>query len=98
MKSSILLFLSKAKSRSVYCFFIAVLILSPFAGKSLPLAPPPPTSTGTTGSSIAGGSVDGDNSPAVPIDGGLSLLVAAGVGYGAKKWKEHSRKKAVSIL
>lgn len=27
----------------------------------------------------------------VPIDGGLSLLVAAGVGYGAKKLK--SRKK-----
>ena len=24
----------------------------------------------------------------VPIDGGLSLLVAAGVGYGAKKLKE----------
>jgi hypothetical protein len=28
---------------------------------------------------------------AAPIDGGLSLLVAAGVGYGAKKMKE--RKK-----
>ncbi len=27
-----------------------------------------------------------------PIDGGLSLLVAAGVGYGAKKLKE--RRKA----
>ncbi len=30
----------------------------------------------------AGGDVD------LPIDGGLSLLVAAGVGYGAKKLKE----------
>jgi hypothetical protein len=28
----------------------------------------------------------------VPVDGGLSLLVAAGVGYGAKKLK--NRKKA----
>ena len=28
----------------------------------------------------------------VPIDGGLSLLVAAGVGYGAKKLKERRNK------
>lgn len=27
----------------------------------------------------------------LPIDGGLSLLVAAGVGYGAKKMKERKR-------
>jgi hypothetical protein len=27
----------------------------------------------------------GGNDPDVPIDGGLSLLIAAGVGYGAKK-------------
>lgn len=26
--------------------------------------------------------------PDAPIDGGLSLLIAAGVGYGAKKMKE----------
>mgnify|MGYP000395053928 CR=1 FL=1 len=30
----------------------------------------------------------------VPIDGGVSLLVAAGVGYGAKKWKDARKKKA----
>ena len=30
----------------------------------------------------------GDDVNDVPIDGGLSLLVAAGVGYGAKKLKE----------
>jgi len=34
----------------------------------------------------AGGDVD------LPIDGGLSLLVAAGVGYGAKKLKENRKK------
>ena len=30
----------------------------------------------------------GDDVEDVPIDGGLSLLVAAGVGYGAKKLKD----------
>jgi hypothetical protein len=34
----------------------------------------------------------GDDVEDVPVDGGLSLLVAAGVGYGAKKLK--NRKKA----
>lgn len=29
----------------------------------------------------------------VPIDGGVSLLVAAGVGYGAKKWNDARKKK-----
>ncbi len=28
----------------------------------------------------------------VPVDGGLSLLVAAGVGYGAKKLREKRNK------
>ena len=30
---------------------------------------------------------------AAPIDGGLSLLVAAGVGYGAKKLKKGRQKE-----
>lgn len=30
----------------------------------------------------------GDDVDDVPVDGGLSLLVAAGVGYGVKKIKE----------
>ncbi len=34
----------------------------------------------------------GDDVEDVPVDGGLSLLVAAGIGYGAKKLK--SRKKS----
>ncbi len=33
---------------------------------------------------------DGGN-PDAPIDGGLSLLVAAGIGYGAKKLKTKNR-------
>ena len=28
----------------------------------------------------------------VPVDGGLSLLVAAGVGYGAKKIRENRKR------
>ncbi len=34
----------------------------------------------------------GDDTDDVPIDGGLSLLVAAGVGYGVKKVKQRARK------
>jgi hypothetical protein len=34
------------------------------------------------------GGANGDVDGTAPIDGGLSLLVAAGVGYGAKKLKE----------
>lgn len=34
-----------------------------------------------------------DDTNDVPIDGGLSLLVAAGVGYGAKKIREKRKIK-----
>ncbi len=36
---------------------------------------------------------DVDPDAEVPLDGGLSLLVAAGVGYGAKKMKERRAQK-----
>jgi len=39
--------------------------------------------------------IDNDGLPGddtVPIDGGLSLLVAAGVGYGIKKMKGNRKK------
>jgi hypothetical protein len=32
----------------------------------------------------------------VPIDGGLSLLIAAGVGYGVKKIRDERKKKRES--
>jgi hypothetical protein len=35
----------------------------------------------------------GDDVDDVPVDGGLSLLVAAGVGYGAKKLKAKKAEK-----
>ena len=31
--------------------------------------------------------------PDAPIDGGVGVLIAAGIGYGIKKYKEASRKK-----
>ena len=42
-----------------------------------------------------GGLTDPGGDVDAPIDGGLSLLVAAGVGYGAKKLKE--RKAAAKL-
>ncbi len=38
---------------------------------------------------------DGDPGADVPVDGGISLLVAAGVGYGAKQLR---KKKKISDL
>lgn len=40
----------------------------------------------------------GDDVDDVPIDGGLSLLVAAGIGYGAKKLRKQSIKDHVENL
>jgi hypothetical protein len=31
--------------------------------------------------------------PDAPIDGGVSVLIAAGVGYGIKKYRDANRKK-----
>ena len=33
-----------------------------------------------------------------PIDGGVSILIAAGVGYGVKKVKAHRKKKAEEAM
>ena len=38
---------------------------------------------------------DPGGGPDAPIDGGLSLLLAAGVGYGVKKYRD--KKKPVDI-
>jgi hypothetical protein len=40
---------------------------------------------------------DPGGDPDVPIDGGLSLLVAAGVGYAAKKGYDKKKKKEAAI-
>ena len=36
---------------------------------------------------------DGLTDPDTPIDGGVTLLVAAGVAYGAKQWRDARNKK-----
>ena len=38
-----------------------------------------------------GGSLD---SPAIPIDGGASVLAAAGVAYGGKKYRDYRKGSA----
>ena len=35
---------------------------------------------------------DPDGDPDVPIDGGVSILIAAGVGYGIKKYRDERKK------
>jgi hypothetical protein len=40
-----------------------------------------------------GGGVD-DGGVCVPLDGGLSILAAAGVGYGIKKYTAHKKQQA----
>ena len=40
-----------------------------------------------------GGGGDGTSNPDAPIDGGIGLLVAAGVGYGIKKTRDARMKK-----
>lgn len=38
------------------------------------------------------GSGDDMSDPDAPVDGGVVLLVAAGVGYGYKKYKKHKKE------
>ena len=40
---------------------------------------------------------DPGGGPDVPIDGGLSLLLAAGAAYGVKKYREGKKKDGVDI-
>jgi hypothetical protein len=36
--------------------------------------------------------------PDAPIDGGVGLLVAAGIGYGIKKVRDNQKKKMTHLL
>lgn len=36
--------------------------------------------------------------PDAPIDGGLSLLVAAGIGYGVKKTRDNRKKRNAKLI
>ena len=54
-------------------------------------AAPPPADPGDINPDAGAGDTSASS---VPIDGGLSLLIAAGVGYGAKRIAKTRQKKA----
>jgi hypothetical protein len=69
---------------SLFALLMIVLILAlPMFGNTQP-AP---------GGGGEGGNPDATTGGSVPIDGGLSLVLAAGVGYGAKKIRDYNKKK-----
>lgn len=55
---------------------LLIILLLPYTGLAQPVPgdPPPPPCTNP-------------DDPACPIDGGLSMLIAAGVGYGMKRFR-----------
>ena len=60
------------------------------------LAPLYAVADGPPGVDNGGSDVGGGGGGAgVPLDGGLSLLAAAGVGYGIKKYRDMKKKSAV---
>lgn len=61
--------------------FVLVLLISPLVNKTM-YAPPPSPPAGATGGAGGPGCFP---PPCVPIDGGISFLIAAGIAYGAKK-------------
>lgn len=36
--------------------------------------------------------------PDAPIDGGISLLIAAGIGYGVKKARDYKKKQTIHFI
>ncbi len=66
----------KSNSLLKVLFVFSILLVAEKAFSMKPPPPPPPA---------AGG-------PQIPIDGGVGLLIAAGVGYGAKKYYDKQKK------
>ena len=66
----------KVKFFMIMTVVILLVCFLPHIGWAQPVPgdPPPPPCTNP-------------DDPACPIDGGLSLMIAAGVGYGVKKYK-----------
>ena len=75
-------------------FAIKSLVVAMFL--SLPMlasaTEPVSTTSGGSGSSFWWWWGKDDNAPSVPLDGGLSVLLVAGVGYGARKVVAARRK------
>ena len=64
---------------------LLIVFLLPYTGHAQPMPgdPPPPPCTNP-------------DDPACPIDGGLSMLIVAGVGYGVRRFR--GRKKLVGAM
>ena len=60
-------------------------------GRSVAMSEGGPGGTGGSGGGTYTGGTGGRND--VPMDGGLSILLAAGVGYGVKKVRESYHRK-----
>ena len=63
----------------IFCLF-GLLLVAKFIWAQGP-PPPPPAPCATPPCDLP-----------VPLDGGISLLIAAGIGYGAKKLHDHRKK------
>ena len=72
----------------LFTLLMIVLVLAlPMLGNTQP-AP-----GGGGGGGVVGGNPDSTTGGSVPIDGGLSLVIAAGVVYGVKKIRDYKKKK-----
>jgi len=66
-------------------FILILFFVIGFASLCVALPPPPPS----------GGSPDCWPPPCVPIDGGISLLIAAGAIYGGRKLYTNQKEKNI---
>ena len=88
-------------------FIVGLMICLPFFGMAQdPVEPDNSASVATEIGAEVSNAATGDANPgdlppgptAVPIDGGLSFLLAAGVGYGMKKYRDHKRIEKKILL
>ena len=68
-------------------FTLIVLFIFGFASLYIAAPPPPPSGNG--------GAPDCWPPPCVPIDGGISLLIAAGAIYGGRKLYKNNQEKNI---
>ena len=80
--------------KKIIPFLLLTLILS-FSGSLLAQGPFDPTPTDPPVGSDPPPPPPMD--PGVPIDGGVSLLLAAGAAYGVKKYREHKKKSGEGV-
>ncbi len=66
-------------------FSLLLLFIIGFTSLCVAMPPPPPS----------GGSFDCWPPPCVPIDGGISLLIAAGAVYGGRKLYKNQQQKNI---